>query len=46
MRNSPTRKYEPFSKETIGKETDKHSLGSQDTASVVSCFVEIIDFVC
>lgn len=43
MKSSPTRKYEHFSSDTQ-KETDKYSLDSQDTASVVSAW-RIIDFV-
>lgn len=44
MKSSPTRKYESFTNDQQGKETDKYSLDSQDTASVVST-VEIIDLV-
>nr|XP_049706874.1 calcium-transporting ATPase type 2C member 1 isoform X2 [Helicoverpa armigera]XP_049707877.1 calcium-transporting ATPase type 2C member 1-like isoform X2 [Helicoverpa armigera] len=36
MKSSPTRKYENFSNDHHGKETDKYSLDSQDTASVHS----------
>ncbi|KAL0822277.1 hypothetical protein ABMA28_004390 [Loxostege sticticalis] len=36
MKSSPTRKYENFSNDHQGKETDKYSLDSQDTASVHS----------
>ncbi|KAJ8713681.1 hypothetical protein PYW07_014051 [Mythimna separata] len=36
MKSSPTRKYENFSNDNPGKETDKYSLDSQDTASVHS----------
>ncbi|CAH1638536.1 unnamed protein product [Spodoptera littoralis] len=36
MKSSPTRKYENFSNDQPGKETDKYSLDSQDTASVHS----------
>lgn len=43
MKSSPTRKYDHFSSDPQ-KETDKHSLDSQDTASVVSAW-RIIDFV-
>lgn len=47
MKSSPSRKYENFSSDHQGKETDKHSLDSQDTASLVSRLpLRIIDFVC
>ncbi|XP_073946831.1 secretory pathway calcium atpase isoform X1 [Choristoneura fumiferana] len=36
MKSSPTRKYESFTNDQQGKETDKYSLDSQDTASVHS----------
>lgn len=36
MKSSPMRKYENFSNDHQGKETDKYSLDSQDTASVHS----------
>ncbi|XP_063382301.1 calcium-transporting ATPase type 2C member 1 [Cydia fagiglandana] len=36
MKSSPSRKYESFTNEQQGKETDKYSLDSQDTASLHS----------
>ncbi|XP_013172447.1 PREDICTED: calcium-transporting ATPase type 2C member 1 isoform X1 [Papilio xuthus] len=36
MKSSPTRKYENFSNDHQGKDTDKYSLDSQDTASLHS----------
>lgn len=36
MINSPTKKYEQFNQDQIGKDSDKYSLDSQDTASVHS----------
>ncbi|KAJ2943587.1 hypothetical protein O0L34_g16696 [Tuta absoluta] len=36
MKSSPTRKYENFTSDHPGKDTDKYSLNSQDTASVHS----------
>lgn len=38
MKSSPSRKYENFSCDHQSKEADKHSLDSQDTASLVSSF--------
>lgn len=46
MRNSPTRKYDNFSNDQQGKDTDKNSLDSQDTASVVSSLFKLLIFVC
>lgn len=42
MKSSPTRKYENFSNDHQGKETDKYSLDSQDTASVVSSLLKLL----
>lgn len=46
MRSSPTRKYDNFSNDQQGKDTDKNSLDSQDTASVVSNLLKLLIFVC
>lgn len=46
MRSSPTRKYDNFSNDQQGKDTDKNSLDSQDTASVVSSLFILLIFVC
>ncbi|KAG7295830.1 ATPase-P-type (transporting)-HAD super-sub IC, partial [Plutella xylostella] len=36
MKSSPSRKYENLSNEQLGRDSDKYSIGSQDTASVHS----------
>lgn len=42
MKSSPTRNYENFSNDQQGKDTDKYSLGSQDTASLVSALLNLL----